>query len=316
MKRYVTYVGIAFVLSFAVCGGWMWYGAETEVVSEKEYSTMYYVADNDPVYFLSGKYIDEWGATDFVPFDYGPGVDMSVMDIHIGISPPILGENEVRVLLEAANDTTIENIPRKDSFSVEYAPFEGEIYTFYGVKSYSGNNTLVVFITPDNRIDFIAPVPGWGSGDSKFTITPVAERRLLNLLTVLKKRVSDVPQPKYIDFLAGEPADSVYIPLSVFLKSAGFEPNKFQGTNVVITSGELADSDYIPLLEFLKSESLEPNTFRGTNLVITKMHSRAVTITFVVSGFDENMEPCTHEETFAYGLEFLVKLLEELKAGQ
>ena len=136
--------------------------SSTSLFAEKKESH-YKVEEN--VYFLMGDFVNEWANTDFNPTDEKwkkEGVSL----------PPLVSKDEIKTLLEIEKNGKVVPATSKNhdpKMCIEYAPFDGNIYVFYGISSEkSDTKTLIVYA--DEKDDKI------------FAMTSVEEAHMLLLV--------------------------------------------------------------------------------------------------------------------------------------
>ena len=113
--------------------------SSTSLFAEKKES--HYKAEEN-VYFLMGDFVNEWANTDFNPTDEKwkkEGVSL----------PPLVSKDEIKTLLEIEKNGKVVPATSKNhdpKMCIEYAPFDGNIYVFYGISSEkSDTKTLIVY---------------------------------------------------------------------------------------------------------------------------------------------------------------------------
>ena len=166
-----------------ICGGF----SSTSLFAKNSDS---YYKDEENVYFLMGDFVNEWGYTSFNPKDEKwkkEGVSL----------PPLLSKDEIKTLLEVEKYGSV--IPSSSSnnntmICVEYAPFDGNIYVFYGI-SYekSDTKTLIVFADEkDDKIFAMTNVVGSPYAFVRgFSLPEEYQKKWSQLISTLKKRFEE-----------------------------------------------------------------------------------------------------------------------------
>ena len=129
--------------------------SSTSLFAKKKES--HYKAEEN-VYFLMGDFVNEWANTDFNPTDEKwkkEGVSL----------PPLVSKDEIKTLLEIEKNGKVVPATSKNQdpkMSIEYAPFDGNIYVFYGISSEkSDTKTLIVYADEkDDKIFAMTSVGG------------------------------------------------------------------------------------------------------------------------------------------------------------
>ena len=166
--------------------------SSTSLFAEKKESH-YKVEEN--VYFLMGDFVNEWANTDFNPTDEKWKKE--------GISlPPLLSKDEIKSLLEIEKHGSVISSSSSNNNSmicVDYAPFDGNIYVFYGISSeQSDTETLIVFANEkDDEIFAMTNVVGTPYGFVKgFSLPEEYQKKWSQLISTLKKRFEDYQKKK------------------------------------------------------------------------------------------------------------------------
>ena len=152
-------------------------------------SDSYYKAEEN-VYFLMGDFVNEWGHTNFNPMDEKWIKNESSL-------PPLLSKDEIKTLLEVEKYGSV--IPSSSSnnnsmICVEYAPFDGNIYVFYGISSEkSDTKTLIVFADEkDDKIFAMTNVVGSPYAFvGGFSLPEKYQKKWSQLISTLKKRFEE-----------------------------------------------------------------------------------------------------------------------------
>ena len=166
-----------------ICGGF----SSTSLFAKNLDS--YYKAE-ESVYFLMGDFVNEWGYSDFNPKDEKwLGKNTSL--------PPVLSKEEIKTLLEVEkHGSAIPSSSSNDNpmICVDYAPFDGNIYVFYGI-SYekSDTKTLIVFANEkDDKIFAMTNVVGSPYAFVRgFSLPEKYQKKWSQLISTLKKRFEE-----------------------------------------------------------------------------------------------------------------------------
>ena len=174
---------LIFFCLLLICGGF----SSTSLFAKN--SDSYYKAEEN-VYFLMGDFVNEWGYTSFNPKDEKWKKDVSSL-------PPLLSKDEIKTLLEIEKHGSI--IPSSSSnnnsmICVDYAPFDGNIYVFYGISSeQSDTETLIVFANEkDDKIFAMTNVVGSPYAFVRgFSLPEEYQKKWSHLISTLKKRFEE-----------------------------------------------------------------------------------------------------------------------------
>ena len=161
--------------------------SSTSLFAEKKES--HYKAEEN-VYFLMGDFVNEWANTDFNPTDEKwkkEGVSL----------PPLVSKDEIKTLLEIEKNGRVVPATSKNQdpkMSIEYAPFDGNVYVFYGISSEkSDTKTLIVFADEkDDKIFTMTNVVGSPYGFVEgFSLPEEYQQKWSQLISTLKKRFEE-----------------------------------------------------------------------------------------------------------------------------
>ena len=149
----------------------------------------YYKAEEN-VYFLMGDFVNEWAYTNFNPTDEKWKKEKTSL-------PPILSKDEIKTLLEIEKNGRVVPATSKNQdpkMSIEYAPFDGNVYVFYGISSEkSDTKTLIVFA--DEKDDKIFTMTSVGGTPYEFvggfSLPEEYQKKWFHLISTLKKRFEE-----------------------------------------------------------------------------------------------------------------------------
>ena len=152
-------------------------------------SASYYKAKEN-VYFLMGDFVNEWANTDFNPTDEKwkkEGVSL----------PPLLSKDEIKSLLEIEKHGSVISSSSSNNNSmicVDYAPFDGNIYVFYGI-SFEKSDTKTLIVYADEKDDKIFAMTSVGGSPyafvGGFSLPEEYQKKWSQLISTLKKRFEE-----------------------------------------------------------------------------------------------------------------------------
>ena len=179
---------LIFFCLLLICGGF----SSTSLFAKNSDS---YYKDEENVYFLMGDFVNEWAYTNFNPTDEKWKKEKTSL-------PPILSKDEIKTLLEIEKNGRVVPATSKNQdpkMSIEYAPFDGNAYVFYGISSeQSDTETLIVFANEkDDEIFAMTNVVGTPYGFVKgFSLPEEYQKKWSQLISTLKKRFEDYQKKK------------------------------------------------------------------------------------------------------------------------
>ena len=157
-------------------------------LSAKNPASYYKAKEN--VYFLMGDFVNEWGYTNFDP------ADEKWLEKNTSL-PPLLSKDEIKSLLEIEKHGSVISSSSSNNNSmicVDYAPFDGNIYVFYGISSeQSDTETLIVFANEkDDEIFAMTNVVGSPYAFVRgFSLPEEYQKKWSQLISTLKKRFEE-----------------------------------------------------------------------------------------------------------------------------
>lgn len=161
--------------------------SSTSLFAKKKES--HYKAEEN-VYFLMGDFVNEWANTDFNSTDEKwkkEGVSL----------PPLVSKDEIKTLLEIEKNGKVVPATSKNhdpKMCIEYAPFDGNIYVFYGISSEkSDTKTLIVYADEkDDKIFAMTSVGGSPYASvGGFSLPEEYQKKWSHLISTLKKRFEE-----------------------------------------------------------------------------------------------------------------------------
>lgn len=161
--------------------------SNTSLFAEKPDSN--YEAE-EAVYFLTGDFVNEWGFTHFNP------ADEKWKKENLSL-PPVLTKEEIEILLEIEKQG--HGIPcpqrrKEDMLCIDYAPFHGNIYVFYGFLSrlYETKIIIVYANEKDNTIFAMTNISGSPYEFScGFSLPEEYQKKWFRLISSLKNRFEE-----------------------------------------------------------------------------------------------------------------------------